>query len=217
MKYLILCLMLVGCATQPVEKPVENPAPVVETPVVEAPVELAWAKNKNSKQWTGELFEVIKGAPLVKYSVSDIGEFCPKYDSLNEQKRLEFWAQLISVMAKYESNFKPGTTYTEDMRDAQGRPVVSRGLLQISIESGNGYGCGIKSEQDLHKSLENLNCGGKILTKLVGQDKRLAGKNEFGKWQGGARYWAVLRGSTKYTKEALAGIKSYLNGLALCK
>ena len=37
MKYLILCLMLVGCATQPVEKPVENPAPVVETPVVEAP------------------------------------------------------------------------------------------------------------------------------------------------------------------------------------
>ena len=64
MKYLILCLMLVGCATQPVEKPVENPAPVVETPVVEAPVELAWAKNKNSKQWTGELFEVIKGAPL---------------------------------------------------------------------------------------------------------------------------------------------------------
>ena len=180
---MLAMLFLVGCAAQQVAPPAEVKPPEVVAPVVEPekPVELAWAKNKNSKQWTGEIFEVLKGIPLVNVVPSDIGEFCPKYSSLDDKKRLEFWAQLLSVMAKYESNFKPETTYTEDMKDAQGRPVVSRGLLQISIESGNGYGCGLKAEQDLHKSLENLNCGGKIVNKLVSQDKKLAGKNDQGK------------------------------------
>jgi hypothetical protein len=126
----------------------------------------------------------------------DATTFCPKYTKLSSSQRKEFWAFLISAMTKYESSFKPETQYKEAFKDSKGNNVISRGLLQISIESANGYGCGFKTVSELHDPYANLSCGIRILNRWMSRDKRIAGKVDGG-WRGGARYWSVLRSTNK--------------------
>jgi hypothetical protein len=136
----------------------------------------------------------------------DIEEFCPAYSRLARQKQVAFWVYLLSSITQFESNFKPETSYQENFRDANGNYVISRGLLQLSIESGNGYGCAFRSASDVHDPLQNLSCGIRILNRWVSRDKQIAGKSGSA-WQGGARYWSVLR-----TADRVASIKSFTTG-----
>ena len=103
----------------------------------------------------------------------------------------------MSTIAKFESNFKPETFHQEKFKDRFGNYIISRGLLQLSVESGRGYGCIIPQELDLHEPQVNLECGVKILNRWVGRDEvisdRITLENGKRRWLGGARYWAVLR------------------------
>jgi hypothetical protein len=96
------------------------------------------------------------------------------------------------MMVKYESGFNTNAKLTEKFTDYHGRKVISRGLLQISIESSHSYDCDLQSSEDLHDPLKNLTCGIRILNRWVKYDRRIAGKVSQS-WRGGARYWAVLR------------------------
>jgi hypothetical protein len=80
-------------------------------------------------------------------------------------------------------------------------------LFQLSIESGKGYDSSLGAEESLHEPKVNIELAVAIMTKLVKQNGRIAGKT-LGKWQGGARYWSVLRGDRDYTAKALASIKA---------
>jgi len=108
-------------------------------------------------------------------------------------------------MAKWESNWKPTTTYTEAFTDAKGRRVVSTGLFQISVESMGGIGCKV-TQAELLTPERNIQCAVKAFAHYVRKDSRIAGLGP-GQWRGGARYWAVLRGSNDYTDKALKAIK----------
>lgn len=111
--------------------------------------------------------------------------------------KLQFYIMLISALARFESNFDTNAKYVEKFPDAKGKSVVSRGLLQMSIESGNGnYGCGFKTENDLHDAKQNLACGVRAMAKLIGQDKVIAGGAK-GAWKGMARYWSPFRDEAK--------------------
>lgn len=162
-------------------------------------------KASDARDWTVHTYnEVAKVAPnLLKTTPADFKEFCPGFTSLSESEKKNFWVHLLSAMAQYESNFKPSLQYKEAFKDAKGKNVISRGLLQLSIESGNGYGCGFKNENELHDPYKNLSCGLRILNKWVGNDKRIAG-SVGGAWKGGARYWSVLRTASK-----VSSIKSW--------
>jgi hypothetical protein len=170
----------------------------------------AWAKKDKTGQWTAITEAAVKASPLPKLVPVDVDKFCPGYANLAMDDRMVFWTGLVSIIARPESNFKPETTYTENFTDAHGQLVVSRGLLQISIESANqeAYGCKIKDQKSLHDPAGNLRCGVRILSALVSRDKVIAswGNKPI---RGGARYWSTLRESHKHLDE-LSGFTTHL-------
>jgi len=155
-------------------------------------------KHSDGRDWTVHTYsEVSKLAgKLLTTRVSDAKEFCPQYGSLSQEEKKNFWVYLLSAVAQLESNFNPSQTYREAFTDGSGNRVMSRGLLQLSYESGNAYGCGFSSQSSVHNSYKNLSCGLRILNRWVVNDGRIAGKLG-GTWRGGARYWSVLRTSSK--------------------
>lgn len=154
-------------------------------------------KHRDGRDWTLATHAKVErvSAGLLSTTPADYKEFCPEYPSMSQSERKNFWVYLLSSMAQFESNFNPSLSYKESFRDSQGNRVVSRGLLQISIESGNAYGCGFGSTRDLNDAYKNLECGLRILNRWVSSDKRIAGQSRG--WKGGARYWSVLRSADK--------------------
>ncbi|WP_233007067.1 transglycosylase SLT domain-containing protein [Rheinheimera faecalis] len=155
----------------------------------------AWSEKNLDGSWTRMTEQAVEKSPLVKLVPADVQSFCPLYASLPQQQRSKFWVALFSAMAKPESNFKPQSFYQEKFKDAQGRRVISRGLLQISHESANQprYACDIKQPHSLHDPKVNLSCGVKIMSKWVQTDGVISQQRWSKDPKGGARYWSTLR------------------------
>lgn len=155
----------------------------------------AWSEKNRDGSWTRMTEQAVALSPLVKLVPADVQSFCPLYASLPQQQRSKFWVALFSAMAKPESNFKPQSFYQEKFKDAKGRRVISRGLLQISHESANQprYACDVKSPQALHDPKVNLSCGVKIMSKWVKTDGVITQPRWSKDPKGGARYWSTLR------------------------
>ena len=175
----------------------------------------AWAQKNPDGSWTATAEAAVKESALPSAAPQDAEKFCPAYLKLAVGDRTKFWVVLLSAIAKPESNFNPKEQYKEAFDDASGKAVVSRGLLQISIESANQkrYGCGIKKDEDLHDPATNLQCGVKILAAWVEADKVIATYQDDKSPRGGGRYWSTLRESHK----SFAATKTYLNGLPFCQ
>lgn len=203
--------------TTPAPTPTPTPTPTPNPdPVDTSEVTPLWeGKVANGKEWTSHVMAELDrlGPDLLDVIPADRSLFCPKYSSLSYSQRKLFWTHMISSMARFESNFKTETSYKEDFNDSRGNPVISRGLLQLSIESGNAYGCNFKTASDLHDPYQNLSCGIRILNRWVGRDGRIAGKVS-SQWRGGARYWSVLREGDKTSYKSIV---SWSKNLSICK
>ncbi|WP_374077109.1 transglycosylase SLT domain-containing protein [Bdellovibrio bacteriovorus] len=193
----------------------ETPPPATTVDPLREVIPLWESKNSKGKEWSAHVDRELDklGQNLLDVIPADASVFCPKYKSLSYAQRKQYWAFLISSMVRFESNFNTNASYTEAFNDSNGKRVVSRGLLQISIESGNAYGCGFRTAQELHDPMKNLSCGIRILDRWLGRDGRIAGKVS-NAWRGGARYWSVLRStnSTPYKS-----IVSWSQNLSICK
>lgn len=188
-----------------------NPEPVEPTPDV---IRARWeASQRDGGKWSQHAFDQLPvlGKDLINRTPADITAFCPGYENGNAVDKKNFWVYLLSAMTQLESSHNPTVSYKESFNDSKGNPVISRGLLQISIESGNGYGCGFKNEQELHDPYKNLDCGLRILNRWIGGDGVISGKSG-SSWRGGARYWAVLRKDTH-----LANIRSWTKAQDICR
>lgn len=196
----------------PEVNPGPAPAPGGEETLREV-IPLWNGKVSAAKDWTAHVDRELDriGSDLLETVPADKNTFCPKYQNLSHAQRKQFWTFLISSMVRFESNFKTDSAYTEDFNDSSGKKVISRGLLQISIESGNAYGCGFKTTKDLHDPYQNLSCGVRILNRWMANDERIAGKVN-GSWKGGARYWSVLR----TTSGSYSSIQSWSRALSIC-
>jgi hypothetical protein len=174
----------------------------------------AWAKSNRDGSWTRSAEYAVANSPLVRLVPKDIVYFCPAYPTLHANERRKFWVGLLSAMAKPESNFKPQRFYQEKFNDRKGRPVISRGLLQISIESANQerYGCDIPYPAKLHDPAVNLACGVKILSKWVSTDGIIAKHSQPRAHKGGSRYWSTLRPQRGH----LRGIADFTRKLPFC-
>ena len=122
-------------------------------------------------------------------------------------KTVTFWQKFFRALSKAESNHNPKATFQENFNDRHGRPVISSGLFQVSLESGRAYKCPFRNQADLLDPLKNLKCGILIVDRWLGRDGVVYGKKN-NKWQGGARYWSVLRnngrsGHKRFLKEFL--------------
>lgn len=147
------------------------------------------------------LAEVL-GARLAAVRTSDEFSFCP--NGLTPRN----WVHLLAAMAKYESGFDPKKEYRENFTGRDGKRIISTGLFQISLSSGNGYGCGFKTQADLKDPFQNIRCAVKILTKWVPKDGVVAAGGSNSTAKGGARYWSVLRTSGKL-KEVKNTLKTH--------
>lgn len=208
----ILGLLGAGCApfksstlnSQPpsgsleIEAPPSPPAP--RPPPISETIEKArWeSTNPEARQWTQFAYQQLEvdGLDLLSKAPTDVQNFCPNYQNLNRSQRKNFWVYLLSSIAFFESAFDPATKYTESFTDSSGVRVVSRGLLQLSIESARGYDCVLQRAEDLHDPLANLACGIRILNRWVGRDGVI--RADVDGWKGGARYWSVLRRDAQF-------------------
>lgn len=180
----------------------------------------AWAAKPQSASWTKMTIKAIEelGAVLIQTEIQDAQDFCPAYKSLLALEREKVWVQLISSMAKFESDFDPISAFTENFKGSDNKLVVSRGLLQISKGSANSYGCGIANEVDLENAETNLRCGVRIISTLVTKYHSIHGRqlndasNVSNRWMGAARYWSVLR---QKAKDSL--IRASVRQLSICQ
>ncbi len=135
------------------------------------------------------------GSSLYGNPPNDITDFCPNYFSLSTDGQLMFWVNFLSALAYEESNHNSELEYQERFEDNYGNKVISTGLFQLSYESSQNYDCNISNHDDLKNPQLNIECAIKILNKWNMNDHRITGRKFkiFGNWEGGARYWSVLR------------------------
>ena len=167
-----LLLSMASCGPSPLPQPTpQTTAPVPSTPTAAVPA-ARWDGRPNGFAWTRDSLAALEtvGQGLVATVPSDIAAYCPAYGTASPENRRAFWVGLVSALARHESDFRPELSYQENFPDAQGRPVISRGLLQVSQESANGYSCGISDPQQLHEPRTNLTCGIRIANRLVTRD-----------------------------------------------
>lgn len=172
-----------------------------------------WSQRIESPVWTAAAHQALDGlAPQLLASVpTDIDAFCPGYRSADAAGRRAFYVMLLSELARLESNYDPAARYTEpQIRDRQGRNVISTGLLQISQESANGYGCAVTDQRQLEDGATNLQCGVRILSALIARDSVVTGYERG--WKGASRYWSPFRDNAK-----LAQLQDATNAAPYCK
>jgi len=170
MKYLLLAIILSSCTvTQVVKEPVSE-------------LKADWT----NEEWTTILANALKSSELATMNITEV---CGD--------KIQFYTMLLSSLARYESNHKPSSKYTEKFADVNGNRVVSRGLLQLSKESVNGsrYRCGITDAEDLHDPKVNLECGVKVAAALIKENGVLYSKSA--PWKGLSRYWSPFRNKEK--------------------
>lgn len=164
----------------------------------DTPYHVTWAQPA----WSHVTLGAIQASSLPGVVPSDVDLYCPSYAKLDPIRRSEFWLSLVSAIALRESNLNPHDQYQESFPDVAHIPVISRGLLQLSIESANQskYACQIGVAEDLHDPIINLRCGVRIMAALVSDSKAIAQKPLARPWRGAAAYWSVLRKPSTNTK-----------------
>jgi hypothetical protein len=131
----------------------------------------------------------------------DVEAFCPRFNALAVADKRAYWAYFFQALAAAEA----GLRSTADVRHSEPgaavvdgvshRMVCSEGLLQLTFEDADRYGCDFDwaedrtlPERDPQKTIlqpkNNLLCGVKILTnQLIHQQKLLTPSS----------YWSTLR------------------------
>lgn len=141
-------------------------------------------------------------SPRVKRAVH---KFCPRFESLSVPDKRSYWAYFFQALAGAEAGLKPTANVRHsDPEVAVVDPITHRitrqeGLLQLSYEDSDRYGCDFDweddkklPEHDASKTIlqpkNNLLCGIKILkNQLIDLDEPLLTPKS---------YWSTLRPGT---------------------
>lgn len=185
------------------------------------PEPLSWeAARSEGKLWSTYAFKVIREEAFADLDrAMDVDIFCPNYDSLSKDQRINFWGGLFSGMARFESNYSPVSRYHEDTMGTDPvtkLPVYSEGLLQLSYQDVQwAKYCEFDWSQDKllsptdpKKSIldpyKNLRCGIKILAAQVKRTREIV-------LSSGA-YWSVIKEGSRYQKiDQIAAITQKLS------
>jgi len=171
------------------------------TPMAEQKAELGDDETWDPS-WDQMIEEALPADLLSSKVAKDVKIFCPRFNSLLPADKRAFWAYFFQALAGAEA----GLRSTADVRHSEPevavvdnvshRMVRSEGLLQLTYEDSDRYGCDFDwdidkelPEHDSDKTIlqpkNNLLCGVKILTsQLIDQRKPLLTR---------ASYWSTLR------------------------
>jgi hypothetical protein len=153
-------------------------------------------------QWDAVIEKAIPN-DLLSSSVSrDVRNFCPRFDSLRDVDKRVYWAYFFQALSGAEAgldatsnvqHIEPEVAVKDGVSH---RMVRSEGLLQLTYQDAERYGCDFDWESDKYldehdpaktilQPANNLQCGVKILKfQLVDQRKPLLSKTS---------YWSPLR------------------------
>jgi hypothetical protein len=170
--------------------------PAAAAQPADPPYTAKWENGSAERaRWTGFARDAVDelGRELWRagFTPAGIEGYCPRYATATDVERKAFWVGLLSALAQFESNFRPETRYTENFKGPDGAWVISRGLLQLSFHSGNGYGCALQNAEQLHDPETNLRCAVRIMNRLVSRDGAL--RSTAAPWKGASRYWSPFR------------------------
>ncbi len=149
---------------------------------------MAWDHRPEAATWTRATLAALDdhGGALLASQPGDIARFCPAYAQASRADRAAFWSGLLSILAKYESTWRP---------EASGGGGAWIGLTQIDPRTARGYRCDATTSAALKNGAANLSCAVRIAAAQVGADQMLVSEN--GNWRGMARDWAPFRDSKK--------------------
>jgi N-acetyl-anhydromuramyl-L-alanine amidase AmpD len=144
--------------------------------------------------WKSAIYKQLAREAVEKYG-KELKGILPKdaaFYGYDGKDHVTFFSELLGALAVFESGQKTDVTYKENFKDRKGNFIISRGLLQLSIESSNAYGAGLKNENELHDAATNLRCGVLIMKRWILKDNIIAARED-GAWKGMARYWSPFR------------------------
>jgi hypothetical protein len=174
-----------AAAAQPLE---EALAPAVKTEVKPAPpTPIAVKKVELGKpSWDAEWDKIIEDAVPEKLLTSkrvarDVRPFCPRYRSMSNVDKKQFWAYFFQALAGAEAGLEPTSNvrHTDPavaVKDTVTKRIVRQeGLLQLTYMDADRYGCDFDweadkplPEKDPAKTIllpkNNLLCGIRILS-----------------------------------------------------
>jgi hypothetical protein len=167
-----------------------------------------WTRLSVDRLWNANT-KYLLGMGFLEKNPDKMNEFADDFGSKSIQGKIQIYNSILSCLARYESNYKPETKYTESFKekDEPNSPyVVSTGIMQVSKLSCQGYKTPIKIGHQLHGAFENLDCASRIIAKWVNTDNALYGFNTCEKtvngkkvkyackpFKGMSRYWSPFR------------------------
>jgi hypothetical protein len=179
--------------------PMLKPAP--STPMAEQKANLGDDETWRP-EWDATIEKELPDDLLAPQVAHDVKPFCPRFSSMNDVDRRQFWAYFFQALSGAEAGLKATSNvqHTEAqvavVDGVSHRKVRSEGLLQLTYEDAKRYGCAFDWEADKHlpehdpdKTIlqpeNNLLCGVNILeNQLVVQKRPLLTKSS---------YWSTLR------------------------
>lgn len=208
--------------------PQVQPAPQVQSapqaelkPAPPTPLAEQKAALGDDDTWDPEWDKIVESAVPADLLTSpkvakDVKAFCPRFSAMSDTDKRTYWAYFFQALAGAEA----GLRSTADVRhtepevavkdDVTHRMVRAQGLLQLTYEDAERYGCAFDWSQD--KDLQphdpaktilqpgnNLLCGVRILhNQLIDKHKPLVTKSS---------YWSTLRpgwpGNNVFVKQML--------------
>jgi hypothetical protein len=171
------------------------------TPLAEQKAELG-DDNTWDPAWDATIEEALSSDLLSQKVAKDVKVFCPRFNQLSLADKRAFWAYFFQALAGAEAGLRADADvrHTEPqvavVDTVSHRMVRAEGLLQLTYQDANRYGCDF--DWDADKSLpahdpdktilqpkNNLLCGVKILNnQLIDQRKPLLTHSS---------YWSTLR------------------------
>ena len=184
--------------------PAKGIKPAPPTPIAEQKDTLNEDNNWNP-QWDVLIEENLPAEMLSPGMGKAVGAYCPRFSSLPDVDKRAFWAYLFQALSGAEAGLKPTTNVRHSdpavavPDKVSHRMVRSEGLLQLTYEDSDRYGCDFDWNHD--KSLpvhdagkttlqprNNLLCGIRIMkNQLVDLHEPLLTSKS---------YWSTLRPGT---------------------
>jgi len=137
-----------------------------ESPASSQAPPLSWERDHPARIFwsTFLLGEVTKALPQLD-SARDIEEFYPTYTKVDEKMKVAMWAEIIVLIAFFESAWEPCARYHEislGNDSVTHLPVFSEGLLQLSYQDMDVYP-DLPFDWERDKSLAPTDCTKTIL------------------------------------------------------
>jgi hypothetical protein len=204
----LLVVANMGCASHPVQhtnskppQPALKAAPA--TPIAEKKEELGGATW--DPQWDVVVEKDLPPELLSGRAARAVRSYCPRFGQESEADKRAFWAYVFQALAGAEA----GLNATSDVHHLQQevnvqdkvslRPVHQEGLLQLTYQDSDRYGCDFDWKKDrklpehdpnrtILQPANNLACGVKIMeNQIITQGKPLLARTS---------YWATLQPGT---------------------